>query len=193
MAYILVPPRVTSISAGNIFDARVDSEVCGFITGLIHQLDTSTFYEELNQWRTDQMNIMSSWENQMQSQFDSWLSTLTSELNVSTFIEKYHKLDVYNTTNVISLDDIQGYTYESSDVFFVNINGLLAVQNKDYVVFHDSNGTGIRFLVEPTSVTGVLTYIDITILKSKIGFDTLIDSSNNSIVTNNNDNVSIGG
>lgn len=192
LAYILLSPNMQSVNAGAIIDARPDSSVCGFITGLITQVDTSQIYSGLLDWCDEQKRAMSSWENQMQLQFDAWLATLTSQLMVQTYIQKFNKY-AYDPTQIIVLSDIPGYTYEASDVFFVNINGLLGIQNVDYTVYHDDNGTGIYLMSGRTSATGQPCVVDITILKSRIGFNTLVDANSNQIVTSGNDNVSLGG
>jgi hypothetical protein len=81
---------------------------------------------------------------------------------------------------------MQGYTYDSSDVLLVFINGLKAVRDVDYTVFV-SNPTKIIFTAE-TATTEDQT-INIFVFKSKIGFNTLIDANSDEIITSNNDNI----
>lgn len=44
LAQIYVAANVSEITSGNITDERADSSVCGYITGLITQLDTATIF-----------------------------------------------------------------------------------------------------------------------------------------------------
>ena len=49
LASVYVPRLSNSITQANITDTRADTTVCGFVTGVIDQVDTSTLFE---QWRT---------------------------------------------------------------------------------------------------------------------------------------------
>lgn len=147
LAYVYVGAAVTSISQSNITDTRTDSTVCGWVTGLIEQVDTSTLYL---QW---------------QEAFDTWFDDLTQELNVDTYIQEYYKRVVLSSgqSAVIPLD-MSGYTYSSSDIFFVYINGLAAAPNVDYYL--DTSGSTPEL---HSSVYKTGTEIEIKVLKSKIG------------------------
>lgn len=46
LAYIYIGAGVTEITATAIEDTRFDSNLCGWVTGLITQLDTSTLYKQ---------------------------------------------------------------------------------------------------------------------------------------------------
>lgn len=46
IASITVPANATAITQANISDTRPDSEVCGFVTGLIKQIDTTDFFAQ---------------------------------------------------------------------------------------------------------------------------------------------------
>lgn len=148
LAYVYVGAAVTSITQTNITDTRTDSTVCGWVTGLIEQVDTSTLYL---QW---------------QEGFDNWFADLTQQLNVDTYIEEYYKRVVLSSgqSAVIPLD-MTGYTYASSDIFFVYINGLAGAPDVDYYL--DTSGSTPEL---HSSVYKVGTEIEIKILKSKIGF-----------------------
>lgn len=147
LAYVYVGAAVTSISQSNITDTRTDSTVCGWVTGLIEQVDTSTLYL---QW---------------QEAFDTWFDDLTQELNVDTYIQEYYKRVVLSSgqSTVIPLD-MSGYTYSSSDIFFVYINGLAGAPDVDYYL--DTSGSTPE--LHP-SVYKTGTEIEIKVLKSKIG------------------------
>lgn len=50
LAYVKVSAGSISISQSNIVDKRGDNSVCGFVTGVIDQIDTTEFYTQLNNW-----------------------------------------------------------------------------------------------------------------------------------------------
>lgn len=54
LAYVRIRAGATSITAGDIEDARWDNNVCGWVTGLIEQLNSTTLFEQwtaiFNEW-----------------------------------------------------------------------------------------------------------------------------------------------
>ena len=147
LAYVYVAAAATSISQANITDTRSDNTLCGWVTGLIEQVDTSTLYL---QW---------------QDAFETWFDDLTQELNVDTYIKEYYKRVVLSGSgsSVVPLD-MSGYTYASSDILFVYINGLAGAPDVDYYL--DTSGSTPE--LHP-SVYKSGTEIEIKVLKSKIG------------------------
>ena len=171
LAYVYVAAATTTITQADIEDARGTS-VCPWITGLIDQVDTSTLF----------LQYQTAWQqyfDTMTAAFENWFDTLTDELNVNTFIDKYQKIVTMGAgdTGVIPLD-MQGYTYAATDVFNVFINGLYANPGVDYTI--NDNQTITVF------ATAVGTVIQIQALKSRIGFDLLVTNNNDAIVTDTN-------
>lgn len=193
LAYVLVGPNATSISQSDITDTRSDNTVCGWVTGIIEQVDTSTLFAqwetayneaitdmesfedgleaEMEEWQSGFQTDMAAWEQQMKNSFDAWLDTLTEELNVNTYVEDYWKTATFTsgTTHAVTLD-MAGYTYAAEDIITVWINGLIAIAGTDYTT--DTTGTApvVTFtqrkaasIVEPYSVA-------IQVIKSRIGF-----------------------
>ena len=115
---------------------------------------------------------------EMRIGFDQWMSSLTEQLNVNTYVEDYRKHYVLSTgqTTDIALD-MESYTYEASDVVIVFINGLIGVLGTDYTLVN-SNGAAIR-----PAVTAIGTNVDIIVLKSKIGFAIAAASGGAALVT----------
>lgn len=166
LAMVYVPAGATSITQANITDMR-SSQYCGWVTGLIDQVDTSQLFLQYQCAYNAAINDMEAWQDNVKVQFDSWFKTLTEKLNVNTYIERYYKRVVLDgNTTTIPLNMVS-YTYEASDVLFVHINGLLASESVDYILDTSSNPV---ILHPSTSQKG--TVIEVTVLKSKIGFTT---------------------
>lgn len=161
LAYVYVGAGVVAITQANITDMRASSS-CGWITGLIEQVDTSQLFL---QWQTAYQNYYDS----MTQQFNEWFSTLTDELNVNTYIEEYTKSVTLaiSDSRIVALD-MTNYTYENSDIFFVYFNGLYAVKNVDWYL--DTSGSTPQMHLNLTNST-TSEYVIIKILKSKIGFN----------------------
>ena len=193
LAVITVRPQ--QLLSGDIEDTRGKQYECGWVSGLIEQVDTSSLFTQYQQaYNAAIANMqafeetMQAWMNNMQAQFDAWFETLTEQLLIQTYIQKFEKTVIapWSDSNPEVALDMQGYTYDSSDVLLVFINGLKAVRDVDYSVFV-SNPTKIILTAE-TATTEDQT-INIFVFKSKIGFNTLIDANSDEIITSNNDNI----
>lgn len=162
LAQVSVGKQVTEITNAMITDTRADSTICGWVAGLIQQLDTTTLFQ---QWEA----VYQNYYNTMSAQFDAWFSTLTEQLQVNTYLQNYDKrVNLQAGQSRIIPLDMNAYTYEESDIFFVYINGLYAAENVDYYL--DTTTTPVQMHV---NVAGGQEDIDIRVLKSKIGFEDL--------------------
>lgn len=164
LAYIYVGAGVTSISQGSIEDMRASSS-CGWVTGLIEQVDTSQLFL---QWQTAYENYY----NQMTEEFDEWFGTLTSQLNVNTYIQKFEKNVTIATKGENILLNMTNYTYDAADVIYVFVNGLFAEKETDWTL----DTSGATAVINLDNVEAGAT-INIEVLKSKIGFNTVLTSN----------------
>lgn len=153
LAYVYVGAAVTSISQSNIEDMR-GSSLCGWVTGLIQQVDTSQLF----------LQYQTAYEEQYQA-FEQWFADLTEELRVDTYVESYNKqVTLAGSSTTISLD-MTGYSYSSDDIIEVYINGLMADASSDYTL--DTSGSTPT--VTPVA-TKSGTVVDIKVIKSVIGY-----------------------
>lgn len=157
LAYLYIPAGATAIPQANIQDQRGTS-LCGWVTGLIKQVDTSQLFA---QWQ----DACETFYRNMTAGFDAWFETLTSKLSIDTYIQQYRKdVTLTESTNVIALD-MSNYAYDQSDIIHVYINGLMAVPGTDYTL--DTSNTVAT--VTPTA-TAAGTSVTIIILRSRIGY-----------------------
>lgn len=174
LAYVFVGAAVTIITQSNITDARASS-ACGWVTGLIEQVDTSELFL---QWQ----DAYETYYEDMTEEFETWFQQLVGDLRVNTYIQKYSKVVTFDGTsgeNTISLD-MSTYTYDSADVINVHINGLLGIAGTDYTL--STSGTTP---IVTTQATASGTVVDIEVLKSKIGFNTVGTSNLRNLSTSN--------
>lgn len=120
LAYVYVKANATEILQDGIIDTRSNSDICGWVTGIIRQVDTSDlFLQYLAAYQT-MMNTMQSWYSQEQQSYTSWFDSLTQSLVV--------ELDVTRSRAVLRTNsDIDSVTYNisaaSSNVDFVYSTG----------------------------------------------------------------------
>lgn len=167
LAYVFVGAGVTSITQADIEDTR-PTNLCGWITGLIDQVNTSQLF----------LQYQAAWNNYyntMTAAFNTWFESLVDELNVNTFIQQFTKRVVMQSSseNMIMLD-MTGYSYDSSDIVHIYINGLLGVPNVDYVI---DTLSSVPIATIAANAVGTDVYIEV--LKSKIGFTQLTASNGN--------------
>lgn len=187
LAYVYVGRGVTAITQANIEDARPDNNVCGWVTGIVQQVDTSKlflqwqtayeeFYKQMQSWQNEQETEFSDWQQQQETgfsnwetsqkaAFDTWFSALTDQLNVNTYIQKFHKVINMGAKNGVFPLDMSGYTYAASDVLFVNVNGVMLVEDYDYIL--DTSKTPVE--IHTNAELEAENILEITALKSKIG------------------------
>lgn len=187
LAYVYVGRGVTAITQANIEDTRPDNNVCGWVTGIVQQVDTSKlflqwqtayeeFYKQMQSWQNEQETEFSDWQQQQETgfsdweasqkaAFDAWFSALTDQLNVNTYVQKYHKVVEMGQKNGAFPLDMSGYTYAVSDVLFINVNGVMLVEDYDYVL--DTSKTPVE--IHTNADLDAKNILEITVLKSKIG------------------------
>ena len=108
LANITVGPGVTSITQANITDTRQDSSVCGYVQGLVQQIDTTTLW------------------NQYDAAFEDWFTQVKETLATATMLRKLEQIFTTTSATVTSFtvtDYIPSYKY-SIDILEIYVNGL---------------------------------------------------------------------
>lgn len=153
LAEINVAKQTTSITASMITDTRPNTNLCGFVKGLIEQIDTTTLFD------------------QFEGAFDEWFNEIKDELVTATLIRKYEAVHITEASSEATFDVkefIPQYAYEL-DILEVRINGL-SLTNQEYTRDHST-------ITLNTPVTEVGTPIEFVIYKSVDGSDaeTVVD------------------
>lgn len=114
LAQILVGAGITQIQQQYITDERPDNSVCGFVHGLINQIDTEGLFEAYD------------------DAFNTWFAGIKDTLSTTTLIRQYssHYTTIQNNQTEIPIN-ISQYN-PSLDVLNVYINGLKLVEGVDY-------------------------------------------------------------
>lgn len=166
LATIAINKQTTAISDSMITDTRANSQVCGWVQGLIQQVDTSSLFVQWDTAYSEFMAEMESWKTAQQASFESWLSTLTSELTVGAYIKTFTKIvnGGSNVSNVIPLN-MTDYVYDSHDIFLINLNGLTLTPVYDYLL--DTSQTPAEIHLNAQLTAG--NRLEIVVLKSVLG------------------------
>lgn len=166
LARVSVSKQTSSITSSMITDTRASSN-CGWVAGLIQQIDTSTLFQ---QWETAYSEFyasMQSWLQVQQNIYNSWFTALTDDLQVGAYVTSFDKFATVSVgqSGNISLD-MTGYTYEPTDTIMVYINGLRAIPVNDYII--NTSTTPVVVSIN-TSAVELATDVYIQVLKSYLG------------------------
>lgn len=148
LAQISITAGATAITDADITDERGDTSVCGYVTGLIDQIDTTNLFA------------------QFQSAFNNWFAAVRSEIASATLIvplRATYLIDDEQTTDINISDLIPQYNY-NLDVLNIYVNGLKLIEGRDFVQTHNAGGeTTIAFQSFDLDVLG--TPVEIEVLK----------------------------
>lgn len=150
LANIRIDKNTSVISQGQIADYRA-SNMCGWVTGIIKQVDTSELFL---QWQTayeSQFEEFDSYLDQMKSEFEDWYRALTTQLRVDTTIHKYQ--NSYQITSAQASANkyavgIPEYNAEN-DILLVVVDGIMLIEGVDFKIldweehYPDVNDDGI--------------------------------------------------
>ena len=85
LAYILIKAGATEITAADIEDTRGDNNLCGWVSGLIEQIDTTTlwhqFKAEWEQFMESKESDSAAWFAQQEADFLAWYTNLQTNLD----------------------------------------------------------------------------------------------------------------
>lgn len=142
LAQIAVNAGATAISQADITDERADASVCGWVTGLIDQIDTTNLFAQFT------------------AAFYDWFDEIKTEVKTTTIVMSYHSRYVTSGDDETTIPiNIPEYN-ETLDILYVFINGLKLVPNVDYTL----DGDGNVELTEALDVIG--TPVEFEVLKS---------------------------
>lgn len=206
LANVLVNKNTTAITTSMITDTRPNNEVCGWITGLIEQMDTTTLF---NQYQESQSNFINTktteyntWQTNQQNNFNTWFNDIKDDVAATSLYREYQSLYRSNIVGqtVIDIPTSINYVHNGLDVLNVFINGQRLLKNVEYTISSDGSyitltspldvATQDVEFVNKKSVSGTVAesvVVQVESLQNNV--DKL--SSCSYVVTGTNDNVTI--
>lgn len=165
LATIRVKKNVPTITQNNITDTR-SSSLCGWVTGVVKQVDTSDLFLQWQAAYEQQFADFDAYMEAKKAEFDDWFSSLTKTLNVNMQLVKYQNT-LRTTWAPITTNIIIGIPEfdADNDILLTFINGVLLIEEDEYTIL----GTGARafiFLKKEIEGENTVTFI---VLKNIIG------------------------
>lgn len=134
LADIRVNTNVGIITQANITDLRLDNELCGIVTGVIDQVDTTTIFNQFMEWYKETTQKASSDISiiltEFQNEFTEWFEHIKGQLsedaagNLQVQIDSI--LEEQNNLKSIVMDAISPIMTESGEI--------LATETEEYIV-----------------------------------------------------------
>lgn len=168
LAGVAVTKGATSI--GNILDLRPSSN-CGWVTGIVQQVDTSDLFDQWNAAYTQMFASFDLYMAQKKAQFDAWFAALTDQLTVECGFIKYEntvELPASTWFNFSVQVGIPEYD-QNADALMVYCGGKFWTEGRDYIQGYDETfGNRIHYIGDPFTTTKV-TPITFVVFKNLIG------------------------
>lgn len=123
LAEVYVPANSTTITQANITDTRANNDVCGWVTSLIDQVDTSTLFK---QWQ----KAYEDYYDESTTEFEEWFGNLKENLSTSTLLRQYTNMTMTTQQNQVVIDiGIPEYN-PLLDILEVFVNGIFIRENQ---------------------------------------------------------------
>ena len=130
LATILIAPKTTVITGSMITDTRPDTTVCGWVTGLIDQVDTSTLF---NQWQSAYAEQYEVFMNEFEVWWSGVKNILANDSSASAEILRLGQEKADKVRSTVTLYEVNwnlnddGYYYQTITVSGVGANDILIV------------------------------------------------------------------
>ena len=72
IADVAVNHGIASITQSMITDLRMSTELCGWVTGTVTQIDTTTLFNQLEQWKSEYIEKTNTWTTEQEQAFLNW-------------------------------------------------------------------------------------------------------------------------
>ena len=92
IADVKVAHGTVSISQSMVTDTRLNTELCGLVTGVVTQIDTTTLFNQLEQWKSEYIANTNNWTDEQKALFLAWVKQF--EIDSSTWKTEQEKLFV---------------------------------------------------------------------------------------------------
>lgn len=134
LAHVFLSANATSISQSNITDTRSDKRCCGWVTGLVTQVDTSDLFLQFQTAYEKKLEEINNWQNQLDSEgLDGlWadISEIKNAYKISTHI--CGKIETFNGNKTVSIG------FQPRVLKLYGVNGELGALYYDGVILKNS-------------------------------------------------------
>ena len=191
LATIYIKKNAIFIGTANITDERPNAEVCGWVSGLINQVDTTTLFK---QYEAAQNEFL----EEKAVEVDTWFDNIQNEVKATSLYREYEAVYKTVSTNekIIPIPISINYIHNGLDILNVNVEKRHFTQGVHYTI--NSDGTSIT-LTEALSVLGTeIQFINKKSVEDSVAENVVVQVEElqervDSLTTNNNLNYTATG
>lgn len=118
LAEISIPAGTTAVTQALITDTRLDNSVCGIVTGVVSQVDTTKLYNQiqndLSNFKNGSEASFSTWSDQQKTSFNTWLDGIKQALDESTAGNLLNMINTHTADTVAHMTQAQKDTLASA-------------------------------------------------------------------------------
>ena len=121
LAQIRIGANVTTVTTANITDERPNENVCGFVTGLIKQIETAALFA------------------QYQAAWDNWFTAVKADFVSATLIQQFNSAYTTVSQNETTIPINISLFNKDIDILNVFVNGLKFIEGENYVILDNTH------------------------------------------------------
>lgn len=147
LASVLVKKNATTITTANITDERPSGGLCGWITGVIDQLDTTELFNQYqaaqNEFIEEKTTEYNEFIEGKTTQYNEWFSNIQEQVKATSLYREYEAIYRTVSTNetTIAIPTSINYVHNSLDVLSVHVDGKHLMEGIHYEI--NAAGTNI--------------------------------------------------
>ena len=153
LAYVYVGAGVSEITASAIEDTRADESLCGWVTGLITQLSTSTLFAQYDamfrEFMTRETDDFDQFIAQQTADFNAWFENLQVQLDSDVATNLTNALPTSVTVTLTADNWVQSGNIYTQDALVINMNTTKSVVIQGNAETLDAySGAGIKCVAQ---------------------------------------------
>ena len=153
LAYIYVGAGVSEITASAIEDTRADESLCGWVTGLITQISTSTLFAQydaiFNEFMTRETADFDQFVAQQMSDFNDWFENLQVQLEGDVATNLTNALPTSVTVTLSASNWVQSGNIYTQNAQVINMNATKSVVIQGNAETLDAySGAGVKCVAQ---------------------------------------------
>ncbi len=168
LADVYIGKGAVNITQANITDQRLNKTVCGIVTALITQADTTeifnqfeaflsefkeTYIADIENWTQEQESGLTSWETTQKAEFVAWVETIKDILDATAAGHLQNEIET-ETARATKAELERFYGMQNAETEFMP-DGSIVTTNSDGVLTVTKEDTdGVKVITETLVCTG---------------------------------------
>lgn len=176
VADIYVAKGVISITQANITDQRLNSTLCGIVTGVIEQADTTeifnqftaylnefkaTYIADIEDWTQQQESGFTTWETEEKAAFVAWVETIKDILDATAAGHLQNEIET-EVARATKAELERFYGMQQSNTEFMPDGSIVTTNNDGVLTVTKEKTDEVKTITETLVTTGGTTYTKIT-------------------------------